>query len=376
MKKTKLTLELIENAIDFYSKNFDSIFTPSELENLQKKLLNTIEYDIVHWYPSYDKDLPLNTLSLIYFIGEYKRAYRDSKKDYKDNRTDTLESLGKGFPNKKEASKKFFDEMNDKNLDINDRVMALYKRMLLLGVKNKRYSKIGVSILGYIYMNFPMHYRELKRFYCSKPSSLMLLDKMSETLKYFEYTYLAQDKISNSLLIILYNKLTLYGVDEKQAFKFSKDIVSTYLDEDKIPTDKYRISYLQEKDIYFAGLYSGLPIYQWYTGKQESYYSDRDIKQFQKFVRLMRKEINSSFQSSHITTSMFKKLQPNTPITLDDIFNILENDNNMTRSIILDTHQYFIKKPFKLLFTMIPLKITLKDKIKSFFLVLLTKFTG
>ncbi|HAF29759.1 MAG TPA: hypothetical protein DCG75_12000, partial [Bacteroidales bacterium] len=72
----------------------------------------------------------------------------------------------------------------------------------------------------------------------------------------------------------------------KEAFKYTKDLVYSFIDKTPELTDKYRKEYVTDKeDIYCAGIYNGLPIYTWYTGKNKSYYNDKDIKKMKVIFR-------------------------------------------------------------------------------------------
>ena len=80
IKKQKLTSELINNAIDFYNNNLGEVFSESETKHLSEKLLDIVEHDYLIKDEKLSYALPQNTLYLIYFIGEYKKAYEYSKR--------------------------------------------------------------------------------------------------------------------------------------------------------------------------------------------------------------------------------------------------------------------------------------------------------
>ena len=75
MKKVLLTNKLIDNAFYFYHNNLGEIFLDIEYQKLSTKLLEIIEYDHIIKDKKLPNDLPQHTLYLIYFIGEYKKAY-------------------------------------------------------------------------------------------------------------------------------------------------------------------------------------------------------------------------------------------------------------------------------------------------------------
>lgn len=370
MQKTKLTSELISNAIEFYNTNLGAVFTTHKEEYLAKKLSEIIEFDIVKKYSAYQNKLPLTTLTIIYFIGEYKKAYLQSK----EKRADTLESLGKGYAKKQELYKKLREISNNKSIRKNERIEAFFKKMLIMALKNKKYSKIGIFITAELYTQLPLYARMIKEFSSHSSKTKDILDIAKESLKYFEYTYLSSDKIVNSLLVIIFTKLTLIGIDEKKAFKFAKDIALTFIDDSSIHTDKYRLSYLTDNEVYLAGLYKGLPIYQWYTGSKSSYYSDDDVKQFQRYTKIMQKELFNTAFSGFIAKVLYKVATRNNPISLESALDILSSDIKQAKGVLLSTHKSFAKMPVRLLDMLAPQIITPSSKIKSIFLAVYTKF--
>lgn len=370
MQKTKLMPELINDSIGFYNTKFGSILTDKEREILSDKILNIIEFDTIAHHPKYPNVPPLHTMVLIYFICEYKKAYLASK----EKRADTLESLGKGYAKKQELYKKLQAMSHNKSLGKKERIEALFKKMLLMALKNKRYSKIGIFIAAQFYSQFPQYARKIKEFSSHNSKKEEILNIADESLKYFEYSYLSSDKIVNSLLILLYTKLTLIGIDEKKAFKFAKDIVLTFIDDSSIHTDKYRLSYLKENEIYLAGLYKGLPIYQWYTGSKSSYYSDDDVKQFQRYAKIMQNEMQKTAFSRFVSNVLYRATVRNNPISLEMALDTLVSDIQITRDIMLGMHKTFAKMPMRLEDMLTPKIITLSSKVKSLFLAIYTKF--
>lgn len=370
MQKTKLTSELINNVIEIYNTKFGRILTDKEQEILSDKILNIVEFDILAYHPKYPNVPPLSTIALIYCICEYKKAYLASK----EKRSDTLESLGKGFAKKQELYKKLQVMSHNKSLGKKERIEALFKKMLLIALKNKRYSKIGIFIAAQLYSQFPQYARYIKEFSSHSSKKEEILNIAEESLKYFEYSYLSSDKIINSLLILLYTKLTLIGIDEKKAFKFAKDIVLTFIDDSSIHTDKYRLSYLTDNEIYLAGLYKGLPIYQWYTGSKSSYYSDDDVRQFQRYTKIMQNEMQKTAFSRFISKALYKALAQNNPISLETALDTLASDVQITRGIMLSTHKNFARMPMRLADMLAPQIITPSSKVKSLFLAIYTIF--
>lgn len=370
LQTIKLAPELINNAIDFYNTKFGTVLTDKEQEILSDKILNIVEYDTMAHHPKYPNVPPLSTMVIIYLICEYKKAYIASK----EKRSDTLESLGKGYAKKQELYKKLQAMSHNKSLGKKERIEAFFKKMLLMALKNKRYSKIGIFIAAQLYSQFPQYARKIKEFSSHNGKTEEILNIADESLRYFEYSYLASDKIVNSLLILLYTKLTLIGIDKKKAFKFAKDIALTFIDDSSIHTDKYRLSYLTENEIYLAGLYKGLPIYQWYTGSKSSYYSDDDVKKFQRYTKIMQSELQKTAFSRFISNVLYRAAIRNNPISLESALDTLASNIQRTRETILGTHKTFVRMPMRLADTLAPQIITPSSKVKSIFLAVYTIF--
>lgn len=370
MQKTKLTTELINDSIEFYNAKFGRILTDKEQKILSDKILNIIEFDTIAHHSKYPNVPPLHTIVLIYLICEYKKAHLASK----EKRADTLESLGKGYAKKQELYKKLKAISHNKLLGKKERIEAFFKKMLLMALKNKRYSKIGIFISAQLYSQFPQYARYIKKFSSHNSKTEEILNIAEESLKYFEYSYLSSDKIVNSLLILLYTKLTLIGINEKKAFKFAKDIVLTFIDDSSIHTDKYRLSYLTENEIYLAGLYKGLPIYQWYTGSKGSYYSDDDVRQFQTYAKIMQNEMQKTAFSRFVSNVLYRAAIRNNPISLESALDILASDIQRAREMLLSTHKTFARMPIRFAVTLAPQIITPSSKVKSLFLAIYTIF--
>jgi hypothetical protein len=364
--------KLLLNALELYSASFESIMSEHEAKILIDKLSGLIKQDVIKKFSRTNKAVPFQVLKLIYFIGEYKKAYLHSKDDSKKQRTNTLEALGKGLQKRKEKAKELRQISRDENMDISTRSMALYSRILLIAFKNKAYSKTGLLILGYFFLNFPFHKHIMLRYFAHKKHYVESLQYFEDALHLFEYTYLSRDKIINSLLIVVYSQLVQLGIEKNEAYRASKDIVRTFLDDENL-TDKFRHSLL-DKDIYFAGVYNGLPIFQYYTGKDDSYYIDKDVRQIQRFFKLFIAMQKQSKQLSSIFNTTFKLMMPNTPVSFDRVVSTFEADIDVIKSVMLSNHLTFVRTPFYLFDKVTPYKITLITKLKSLCLHLRTTF--
>lgn len=348
--KSKLTHELISNAFDFYNQNLGQVFSNSEQENLSNKLLNIIEYDHILKNKKLPYDLPIQALYLIYFLGEYKKAYQYAKQDKKDKSKNTFESLGKGFAKKATAYKEGLEKALDQSIDINERMKQLIKSLMLLLLKKHEYKKVSMYLLGSMHMIFPLIKSLFNTIHQYNTFVQMVLNAMEYTRDYFKYTHLAEEKILNSSLIVIYTVLTQnLKVDQDKAFRYSKELVNSFIDDKGYVTDKYRKDYL-DKDIYCAGIYQGMPIFQWYISSQhKSYYTDEDIKKFRVLKRVFFNEKNQGFTDSFMSMSILKVFNKKASSSnLTNVYASMRSDTEI-RTLLLSSHKQFASAPFTLL---------------------------
>jgi hypothetical protein len=372
MNKSKLTTELIENALEFYNQNLGKAFSEIETENLSKKLLNIIEYDHIIKASFLPYDLPQYTLTIIYFIGEYKKAYSYASQDKKDKNKNTAEALEKGYARKEKAYKENKEKMNDASLSPEERIEAFFKTMIFLLLKKQDYNKISILLLTSIYSQYPM----LNMIFTNvdKFNKLMrlVMQAQEDALQTLEYTYLSKDKISNSSVIMIYTVLTsALQLDEKEAFKHTKDLVYSFIDKTAELTDKYRKDYLTEKDIYCAGMYNGMPIYTWYTGKYESYYDYEDIKKMKVIIRAIPNIKDLTLMEKDVSSNMLRMYDKN--MSLKDIEKI-KNEEEIMKFFKL-SYKQFALMPFSLFQYIAKPNKSIFIWIKALFYALITKFT-
>lgn len=377
MKKNKLTANLIENTFDFYKKNFGKVFSDTESKKLSSKLLEIVEYDHIIKDKKLSYNLPQNTLFLIYFIGEYKKAYQYAIQNKKDKDKNTLEALGKGFTNKEKAYEEGLGKIFDESLDSNDQVKSLVKSSLLLLLKKPSYKKVSMLILGSIYSNYALIKKLLNNIYRYNPTIQIFLDSTDYTLKYFEYTHVAETKILNSSLIIIYTVLNNnLKIDENEAFKYAKELVNTFIDSKEYMTDKYRKSYITDKEIYYAAIYQGLPIFQWHIStKNKPYYTDEDLFKLKVIMRIFRSEDDNGFLSNYLFGSLLKTFSKK--VSSKDILdskNMLD-DNEKIRKWLRVSYKQFAIAPFPLLMYL-PEKKSLILSTISIFIGGYTKLTS
>ena len=325
MKKSKLTNELISNSLNFYNQNLGKVFSEVEIENLSNKLLNIIEDDHIIKDKNLQYALPQYTLTIIYFIGEYKKACQYASQDNKDKNNNTVESLQKGYPRKEKAYQENKEKMNDESLSTETRSEALFKTLIYLLLKKPSYNKVSILFLTAIYGNYPLINKLFSHLGMFNKIMQVVLQELENALQTLEYTYLPKDKILNSSLIMIYTVLTLQAkLNEKIAFKYAKELLTTFIDDDDNYTDKYRKSYLTDKDIYCAGMYNGLPIYTWYTGSNKSYYNDEDIKKVNVLLRAINGQKGMGFIAKIVSFNLLRLFKKDS--TLEDVEEIHSND--------------------------------------------------
>lgn len=344
MKKNKLTYEIVSNAFDFYNKNLGEVFSENEAKNLSEKLLDTIKHDFLNMDERLPYILPLNTLGLIYFIGEYKKAYNYSKRTYKLK--NNLESLGKGNAKKRKEFEKGLIDIYDEELDESIRYEQFFKNLLLLLLKKPSYKKVSLLLLGLFYTQYPMIKSLISEIFKDNKEAIKAVESIEYALEFFEYTHLSDGKILNSALIMIYTLLTQnLNMDGDKAYKNAKDLVDIFIDSNNdLPVDSYRQSHITERDIYYAGIYNGMPIFQWYINEQEKYFKEKDRQKLKVIMKLFLKGLSNDDNLSvkvNIENTTTEKM-------MSKIVEGLINDKQID-TLVNSVHTQFAKSPFPLL---------------------------
>lgn len=364
---------LVENSYAFYKNYFGTSFTEQEEKSLLEKVRILTKEDIVIKNSQLADDLYRNALYLIYFLGEYKKAYLYSICKKKEKNTNSCEALGKGFPAKQKAYEIELSNALDPSLSMDNRLIALFKNLVFLLLKKHSYKKVSMAFLGIIYINFGFIKQLINLLHEESIFMQKSLSAMDKTLKYFEYTHVAPSKVLNSSLIIIYTHLVQNAKMEKElAFKEAKYFVNTYIDGIGGLTDKYRQSFLVSNDIYCTGIYQGLPIFQWYIDRENKpYYAAEDIKKLRVLFRIIFSESNYGFTSAFLTQMVFKILRIQQ--SSDHIKNIfaIKKDNQAISHLLKTLHLQFVNTPFSLLSLLPqrkkPLILKIISQIVSFF---------
>jgi len=375
MKKIKLTHENITNSFDFYNNNLGKIFSDLETKNLSYQLIKIIEHDNIIKNKKLSYDIPQHALYLIYFIGEYKKAYQYAQQDKKTKNANTLESLGKGFPSKEKEYKKGLEKILDDSLDVDERLKSFFKNMAFLLLKKHSYKKVSMLMLGIVQVNYPYIKTIVGNIHRFDSFFRLAIKSIDYTLEYFQYTHLAEDKILNSSLIMVYTILTTnLKMDNDKAFKYSKELVNSFIDTNEYQTNKYRKNYLTDKDIYYAGIYQGMPIYQWYIStKHTSYYEEKDIFKMKVIMRALGINGKKSFTETFMMSSILKLIKKKVSVqNINEMYGSF-NDEDEMKKIMQLSHIQFALIPFPLL-QYLPRRKSLLMLIISSIIGIYTKF--
>lgn len=340
----------------------------SKFQNeIQKLIPNDIDF-------LYNKQIyPKHQLVLSHLINDYHEAYLKSSKDEKKNRTNTLESLGKGNANRKKRFDKNEEILKNKKSTIQEILIATYENLILKRII-KGDLKFAYLILVYFYINEYQTYNLLNTMFFFSKKGKIVTNTLYEALKFFEFTYLVPSKIVNSCAISLnqYIKINLPNISEEERLKFIRNIINVHFSK-HAPTT-IRVDYFN-REIYCAGLYNGSPIFQWHTSTiNESYYSKKDIEKYFRIFTFIRKDLK--YINKIITNKYVKKEHKK-------FVNEYFTDINKFEDMIKNSSIGYIQRPNKLMkYLHQNYKKTYKDYIlspfrlsKTIFVALLTKLT-
>lgn len=259
----------------------------------------------------------------------------------------------------------------DKSIDVDERMKEFFKSVILLLLKKQEYKKVSMYLLGSIYTNFPLIKALFNNVHQYNSFVQMAFNAIEYTREYFKYTYLTGDKVLNSSFIMIYTVLTQnLNISQDKAFRYAKELVNSFIDDKDYITDRYRKDYLTDKDIYYAGVYQGLPIFQWYISSQsKSYYTDQDIKKLKVLFRVLFGKSNLGFTTNFMSLSVLKMFNKKATMKdLEIIYSISDNEK-LIRTLLLSSHSQFARAPF-------PLLQHLPKSRKSFILWTISVFIG
>lgn len=335
---------------------------------IQKLIPNDIDF-------LYNKQIyPKHQLVLSHLINDYHEAYLKSFDNEKKNRTNTLESLGKGNVNRKKRFEKNKEILKNKKSTIQERLIALYENLILKRII-KGDLKFAYLILVFFYMQEFRTYKLLNNIFLFSKKGKIVTNNLFEAFKFFEFIYLSPTKIVNSCAISLnqYIKINLPNISEEERLKFIRNIINIHFSKHAPAT--LRADYFN-REIYCAGLYNGTPIFQWYAPADlsKSYYNEKDINKYFRIFTLLRKDLGVL---NKVVTSEFVKKEHKKIVEEHFV------DINKFKTIITSCSIAYVSNPNKLVkFFAENYKKTFKDYlklpyqlIKTIFVALLTKLT-
>lgn len=380
MNKSKLTTELISNALDFYNKNLGEVFSRIETENLSKKLLNIIEYDHIIKSPLLPYDLPQYTLTIIYFIGEYKKAYMLSSKEEKEKRVDTHEAIGQRNEPREKLLNELIQTSEDKTKSESTRIVSAIRAFLLEPLVDESTQKRGWLQLGSAYIMLIWFKRIFEPFLQQTYDDKTVYQLVDESLELFSFTAVANSKISNTLAILLYDVLTnkMLKTEPSKAISWTRDIIGKYIEKTEIPRDRYRLENFSEREIYFVGFYNKMPVFQWYIPKNKktdvAYYSEQDLQEILNLTQKMRNDTIGNIMYHYGTASIGKSLKKN-PIEfqkqLDENYTSIKDFYKEIKAL----HKQYALLPLGLFQHIIITPLSRKERLFSFIIGIYSKFT-
>ena len=143
------------------------------------------------------QNYPKHQLVLSHLINDYHEAYLKCFDNEKKNRTNTLESLGKGNEKRKKRFDKNEEILKNKKSTIQEILIATYENLILRRII-KGDLKFAYLILVYFYINEYQTYNLLNTMFFFSKKGKMVTNTLYEALKCFELPYLIPSKIVNS----------------------------------------------------------------------------------------------------------------------------------------------------------------------------------
>lgn len=223
----------------------------SELESVIKiEIQKLIPNDINLKYKG--QIYPKHQLFLSHLISDYHESYLKSFDNEKKNRTNTLESLGKGNEKRKKRYFKNKDILKNKKSTKREFLIALYENLILKRII-KGDLKFAYLLLNYLYLYQLQTTKLLNKIFLFNDKYKLVIDSLYEALKFFEFTYLVPSKIVNSCAICLnqYIKTYLPNITEEERLKFIRNIINIHFSKHAPAT--LRADYFN-REIYCAGL--------------------------------------------------------------------------------------------------------------------------
>lgn len=315
----KVTKNHIYSLNELISEKLHTKLKDNEINDILTNINELLDIDTIQTI--HNKEIQTKHLSIFNLINEYHKAYQLSEDTEKEQRTNTLESLDKRNANRKKRFENNKIKLKDKNIHWTSRLVVYYENLLLRYIfKGKQ--KTAYLLLSIIFINksfYMYHFNHIFKYSNIIKTSLI---KFEESLNFFSFTYLAPSKIVVSISILLYQYLKKYTeLQDDKVLKFIRYIVNFYFKKDA--PSRIQEQYFK-REIYCAGIYNNLPIFQWYTStKKDEYYSNKDIKRLQIFYNKSLHSLKNlaPFINAYFGENKKEILKP----TTQDIKNIIKN---------------------------------------------------
>lgn len=376
----------INNCFAFYNQYFKNPFTLEQQNTLTEKILSILKYDYMLALQNGQK-LPQYCLTIIYFICEYKKAYTLSSNEEKAKRVDTHEAIGQRNEYRQELLSELLKTSEDKTKTKSTRTVAAIKAYLLEPLVDDSTKKRGWLQFGTAYIFLIWIKRIYEPFLNKTYDDKTIYQLIDEALELFSFTATANSKVSNTLAILLFDILTnkTLQIDSSNAISWTREIVGKYIEEIPIPRDRYRQDNFTKREIYFAGLYNKMPIFQWYIPKNKnrdiSYYSEKDLQEILNSTQDIQKNVTGNFMYTYVISSfaksfgvkytLFQKNIDEEFSSTDKIYEELKRLHVLYANLPLGLFQYIIIKPL----SKIERAIKLISGIYSKFTRFISKFT-
>lgn len=362
----KISQHHIKTVKQVFNENILINLSIQQVDILLQEITNYMEYDEI--IEINHKKIPKTVFYFFDLINNYYHAYNLSKIEEISNRNNTLESLDKGNPNRR---KKYNDNealIKNKNIYWSDRLVPLYENQILkLILDGKQKIAYLTLTLAFIYKDtLKSIFNEIFKF---NKDYIITLEKLDQSFDFFNFTYLKTPKIITSSIILMYIYLKeSTDLEDPQILKLIR-FISNYLYNSDAPS-KIQENYF-EREIYCAGIYNGLPIFQWHTSTiHNQYYDDETIKEVEKLMNASTESIGSL---KYIIVGIFsQKLKKEDKEKVENpdqklIKNMIEklpktflhnqqqklylklNDENINKR---KTLKYYLLSPIRLIFTL------------------------
>jgi hypothetical protein len=364
--KEKITQQHINIIKEVFKDSTSTKLSEEQIENLLKEITKYIEYD--EMVKLNNNFLPKRILYFFDLINNYYIAYKLSDENYIKSRTDTLESLDKGNSKRQKRFDKNELSIKDKNINWTDRLVPFYENQILKLILDGKQKIAYLSlVLAFIYKDtFKSIFNEIFRF---DKDYLIGIEKLDKSFDFFNFTYLKTPKVVTSSIILMYLYLKEFtDLEDEKVLKLVR-YISNYLYNKDAP------SRIQEnffdREIYCAGIYNGLPIFQWHTSTvHDQYYTNEVIEEVEKLINISSDSIGilkyviwGIFSRNLKKEDREKVLNPDKKLIKSLIENLpkvylrnqqqklylkLKNDNLNARK----PFRYYLYSPIRLIFTL------------------------